>query len=239
MFIINFCARQHRECMKREKKPTRCKIRCLLSTSVSTCLGHHYVHLQEIKDCVIAYGVLRWFCWLWLVAVVGRCLAGCEHYEGFCSTEEATIRCLLLTSVSTCFGHHYDYLQENKDRVTAYGVLRWFCWLWLVAVVGRCVVGCEHTVRRDITWFINLSIPPRYLQSGVSFNAADDQRRCCYLLVCLLTYLLACSLARLLAYSLACLLACLCLLLLAFACFCLLSFLLACLLRVAVSFLRS
>ena len=34
--------------------------------------------------------------------------------------------------------------QENKDRVTACGVLLWFCWMWLVAVVGRCVVGCEH-----------------------------------------------------------------------------------------------
>ena len=29
----------------------------------------------------------------------------------------ATIRCLLLTSVSTCFGHHYAHLQENKDPV--------------------------------------------------------------------------------------------------------------------------
>jgi len=28
----------------------------------------------------------------------------------------ATIRCLS-TSVSTCFGNHYVYLQENKDRV--------------------------------------------------------------------------------------------------------------------------
>jgi len=46
--------------------------------------------------------------------------------------------------LSTYFGHHYDHLQENRDRVTAYGVLRWFCWMWLVAVVGRCVVGCEH-----------------------------------------------------------------------------------------------
>jgi hypothetical protein len=82
---------------------------------------------------------------MWLVAVVGRCLAGCEHYEGFCSTvasfgfyvpmtvhreqnmeredqQDATIRCLLLTSVSTCFGHHYAHLQENKGPVTAFGV---------------------------------------------------------------------------------------------------------------------
>ena len=57
--------------------------------------------------------------------------------------EDATIRCLLLTSVSTCFGHHYAHLQESKDPVTAFGVLFWFCWMWLVAIVGRCVVGCE------------------------------------------------------------------------------------------------
>ena len=54
--------------------------------------------------------------------------------------KDATIRCLLLTSVSTCFGHHYAYLQEKKGPVTAFGVLFWFCWMWLVAVVGalRC-----------------------------------------------------------------------------------------------------
>ena len=33
---------------------------------------------------------------------------------------------------------------EYRPGVTAFGVLRWFCWMWLVAVVGRCVVGCEH-----------------------------------------------------------------------------------------------
>jgi hypothetical protein len=53
--------------------------------------------------------------------------------------QDASIRCLLLTSVLTCFGHHYAYLQENKGPVTAFGVLFWFCWM-------RCVVGCEHTV---------------------------------------------------------------------------------------------
>jgi glycerol-3-phosphate acyltransferase PlsY len=58
--------------------------------------------------------------------------------------QDETIRCLLLTSVSTCFGHHYAHLQENKGSVTAFGVLFWFCWMWLVAVVGRCVVGCEQ-----------------------------------------------------------------------------------------------
>jgi len=45
--------------------------------------------------------------------------------------QDATIRCLLLTSVSTCIGHHYAYLQEIKGPVTAFGVLFWFCWMWL------------------------------------------------------------------------------------------------------------
>ena len=58
--------------------------------------------------------------------------------------QDATIRFLLLTSVSTCFGHHYAHLQENKGPVTAVVVLFCFCWMWLVAVVGRCLVGSEH-----------------------------------------------------------------------------------------------
>jgi len=37
--------------------------------------------------------------------------------------QDATIRCLLLPSVSTCFGHHYAHLQENKGPVTAFLVL--------------------------------------------------------------------------------------------------------------------
>ena len=38
--------------------------------------------------------------------------------------QDATIRCLLSTSVSTCFGHHYAHLQENKDRVLLQMVYR-------------------------------------------------------------------------------------------------------------------
>jgi len=52
--------------------------------------------------------------------------------------QDGTIRCLLLTSVSTCFGNHDAHLQVNKGPVTAFGVLFWFCWMWLVVVVGRC-----------------------------------------------------------------------------------------------------
>ena len=89
--------------MKREGQQDA-TIRCLLLTSVSTCFGHHYAHLQEKKGSVTPFGVLFWFCWMWLVAVVGRCLVGCEHCEGFCS-------------VSTCFGHHYAHLQEKKTML--------------------------------------------------------------------------------------------------------------------------
>ena len=82
--------------------------RCLLLTSVSTCFGQNYARIQENKGPVTAFGVLFWFCWMWLVAVVGRCLVG--------------RRCLLLTTVSTCFGHNYSRIQENKGPVTAFGV---------------------------------------------------------------------------------------------------------------------
>jgi len=50
----------------------------------------------------------------------------------------------IINTFSTCFGHHYAHLKENKTRVTARGVLRWFCWMWLAAVVGHCIEGCEH-----------------------------------------------------------------------------------------------
>jgi len=43
----------------------------------------------------------------------------CEERE---NQQDATIRCLLSTSVSTCFGHHYAHLQENKDRVSLHMV---------------------------------------------------------------------------------------------------------------------
>ena len=43
----------------------------------------------------------------------------------------------IFNNFSTCFGHHYAHLQENKTYVTACGVLRWFCWMWLVAPHNR------------------------------------------------------------------------------------------------------
>ena len=74
--------------VKRERKPTRCNNQMFI---IDFCLDMFRASLcpssGEQRPCVTAYGVLRWFCWMWLVAVVGRSLAGCDHYEGFCSTE--------------------------------------------------------------------------------------------------------------------------------------------------------
>ena len=61
----------------------------------------------------------------------------------------------IINTFSTCFGHHYAHLQENKTCVTVRGVLRWFYWMWLVAVVGRCVVGCTHPTRQRPTTATN------------------------------------------------------------------------------------
>jgi len=41
--------------------------------------------------------------------------------------------CLNMFRASLC-----PFSGEQRPCVTACGVLRWFCWMWLVAVVGRC-----------------------------------------------------------------------------------------------------
>jgi len=87
----------------------------------STCLGHHYAHLQENKTYVNACVVLRWFCWMWLVAVVGRCLVGCEHCEGYCRTVTVTSRTDTMTSQNidlsswdTLYTHTHTHIYINK-----------------------------------------------------------------------------------------------------------------------------
>ena len=59
---------------------------------------------RRTRPCVTAYGVLRWFCWMWLVAVVGRCVVGCEQ----CShptTQRPTTALLEKSSSFTCSGN--------------------------------------------------------------------------------------------------------------------------------------
>jgi len=67
----------------------------------------------EQRPCVTACGVLRWFCWM--VAVVGRCVLGCEHCEGYCSNsnlhsartlQRSAPQPLPTTSSRTSAAHH-------------------------------------------------------------------------------------------------------------------------------------
>ena len=63
----------------RERKPTRCKNQMFIINMFRASLCPSS---EEQRPCVTACGVLRWFCWLWLAAVVGRCVVGCEQCEG-------------------------------------------------------------------------------------------------------------------------------------------------------------
>ena len=102
--------------MKRENQQNA-TIRCLLLTSTSTCFGHHYAHLHGNKEPVTAFGVLFWFCWMWLVAIVGRCLEGSDHCEGFCSTSR-TETFTVLTSWETAPHNRYQPHQTEPDQYT-------------------------------------------------------------------------------------------------------------------------
>jgi len=47
--------------------------------------------------------------------------------------------------------------EEQRPCVTACGVLRWFCWMWLVAAVGRCVVRpALRQLEHHASWMADL-----------------------------------------------------------------------------------
>ena len=50
IYCMYFCNNLRIKCEDREKNQQDATIKSLLSTSVSTCFGHHYAHLQEIKE---------------------------------------------------------------------------------------------------------------------------------------------------------------------------------------------
>ena len=79
--------------LRRERKPTRCNNQMFI---INFCLNMFRASLYpssgEQRPCVTACGVLRWFCWMWLVAVVGRCVVRCEqcsHLTTQCRTPYA------------------------------------------------------------------------------------------------------------------------------------------------------
>ena len=102
----------------------------------STCFGRSFRPSSWVQDCtaisfwqmpVAVCTVLN--SWWWTERPSETCrVSKCEERE---NQQDATIRCLLSTSVSTCFGHHYAHLQEKKPvcyhRSTPYAVTHGLC----------------------------------------------------------------------------------------------------------------
>ena len=72
----------HREQSMKREKPTRCNNKMFI---IKFCLNVFRASLcpssGEQRLCYCIWCILVWFCWMWLVAVVGRCLVGCEQTE--------------------------------------------------------------------------------------------------------------------------------------------------------------
>ena len=83
--------------------------------------------------------------------------------------QDATVRCLLLTLISTCFGHHYAHLQEYKNRVNCI----WCAVLVLLDVVGsgcgelRCRMRAVLTSKRCILYIYSTNIGTEYFKYGI------------------------------------------------------------------------
>ena len=56
----------------------------------------------EQRPCVIAYGVLRWFCWMWLVAVVHNKSQDLQDLGTYCGFISCIV--LLWFDVCWCYG---------------------------------------------------------------------------------------------------------------------------------------
>jgi len=74
----------------------------------------------EQRPCVTACDVLRWFCWMWLVAVVGRCVVGCEHCEGYCSTPSQCSH--PTTQRPTTATNHIQQNQRSTPHAVTHGL---------------------------------------------------------------------------------------------------------------------
>ena len=83
---------------------------------------------------------------MWLVAVVGRCVVGCEHCEGYCSNSRTVTYCWMwmVAVVGRCVVgcEHCEGYCSNSRTVT-------YCWMWMVAVVGRCYVVFMFAVFKE------------------------------------------------------------------------------------------
>jgi len=150
MFVINFCLNMFRASLCPSSGEQRscyciwCVVMVLLDVVGSGCGALRCGKRAVINFCLNMFraslcpsSVEQRSCYcIWCVVLVLLDVVGSGCGALLCR--------MRATCESTCFGHHYAHLQEIKGPVTAFGVLFWFCWMWLLAVVGRCVVGCEH-----------------------------------------------------------------------------------------------
>jgi len=100
---------------ERERKPTRCNNQMFI---INFCLNMFRVSLcpssGEQRPCITACVVLRCLCWMWLVAVVGRCVVGCEH-----------------TSYNTAPHNRYQpHPAEQAQYTTCSNTRSLFSWRW-------------------------------------------------------------------------------------------------------------
>jgi len=70
--------------------------------------------------CVYVYIYIYLFIYIYISHFVSNTINGVKReYRQDAKIQMFIVkfRCLLSTTVSTCFGHHYTHHQENKDRI--------------------------------------------------------------------------------------------------------------------------
>jgi len=119
--FLRFCAFAQKMDLKAVKQFTVCEVREKTNTVQQLDVYyHHFLNMFRASLCLssgdqdVCY--CKWcagFCWMWLVAVVGRCVVGCEHCEESNSNLHSarTLQCsatqpLPTTSSRTSTAHH-------------------------------------------------------------------------------------------------------------------------------------
>jgi len=87
----------------------------------------------EQRPCDTACGVLCWFCWMWLVVVVGRCVVGCSHCEGYCSTFT-----VLAPYNAVPHNHYQPHWAEPAQHTTCSNTRSLFSWRWGIMMPETC-----------------------------------------------------------------------------------------------------
>jgi hypothetical protein len=64
----------------------------------------------------------------------------------------------------------------RRTKTVLLHMVFWFCWMWFVAVVGRCVVGCERSGGQQVLASYNAATHNRYQPHP----AEPEQYTICY-----------------------------------------------------------